>query len=107
MTLYYRGPDVLITDQVFAVRSGNPEPERFRIDELRDVHVVNGGAARWRLRPSVYELWATYRNVLVLLFRASDSRVFGQVSRGLMRALEAREDRLERFGGSGIREYGM
>ena len=47
------------------------------------------GAACWRLRPPGQELWAIYRGQRVQLFACRDSRVFGQVSRALLRALEA------------------
>ncbi len=38
MMLYYRGPDVIVTDEVFEVR--HPYYRRFLIDELAFVHVV-------------------------------------------------------------------
>jgi Family of unknown function (DUF6232) len=40
VTIYYQGPDVVITHEVFAVRT--PTPQRFHIRELRQVHVVRG-----------------------------------------------------------------
>jgi len=39
-TTYYRGPDVVITDDVFVVWT--PQPQTFRIAELESVHVVRG-----------------------------------------------------------------
>jgi Family of unknown function (DUF6232) len=48
--------------------------------------------ACWRLRPPVRELWATYRHQRVQLFSCRDERMFGQVSRALLRALEASRD---------------
>jgi hypothetical protein len=38
--------------------------------------------------PRPYQLWAWYRGDWVCLYQDFDSLVFGQVSRGLMRALE-------------------
>jgi hypothetical protein len=51
--------------------------------------VVMAGGVCWRLRPPGQELWAVYRGQRVQLFTCRDSRVFGQVSRALLRALEA------------------
>ena len=50
--------------------------------------IISG--ACWRLSPRVYELRAGYRGHRVLLYSSSDARTFGQVQRGLLRALEAR-----------------
>jgi len=139
MPTYYRGPDVLITHKVFVV--WEPQPQAFRINELRDVYRVRGdlhpvrmitahvaGAAivvaaaswpfltspaeyiaavvfvatpslasgtAWRLRPRAYELRATYRQLDVLLYSSTDVRTFGQVTRGLIRALDHRRYRIE------------
>jgi Family of unknown function (DUF6232) len=147
MRTYYRGPEVLITDQVFAVLA--PYPAAFRIDELYNVHILRsdlhpsrvftahaaGGAlvvvaASWplinspvmclaaivlvatpsvisgacsRLTPRTYELRATYRGLDVRLFRSPDLTTFGQVRRGLTRALEGRQNRLEQLGESAFR----
>jgi len=38
MRVYYRSPDVVITDEVFAVRG--PIAMRFRLDRLHDAHIV-------------------------------------------------------------------
>ncbi|MGC9667166.1 DUF6232 family protein [Planosporangium sp. 12N6] len=99
MTIYYRGPEVVITDQVFTVLV--PGPQSFPIDELEDVHVV-AGYRRWPA-PRSHELRATYRGYEILLFRSSDMRTFGQVKRGLMRVLEGRRERPEQYGGLGYR----
>jgi Family of unknown function (DUF6232) len=48
--------------------------------------------ACWRLRPSSYELWATYRTEEIVLFQTTDAQVFGQVKRALIRALESVAD---------------
>jgi Family of unknown function (DUF6232) len=45
--------------------------------------------ACWRLNRPDWELRATYRGYQVQLFRSRDPRIFGQVKRGLMRAMEA------------------
>jgi len=37
--VYYRSADVVITDEVFTIR--NPVGMRFRLDRLRDAHIVN------------------------------------------------------------------
>jgi hypothetical protein len=47
VTTFYQGPDVLITHEVFAVRA--PVPQRFRVRELRRVHVVRGDLPPERL----------------------------------------------------------
>ncbi|HEX2356282.1 MAG TPA: DUF6232 family protein [Micromonosporaceae bacterium] len=44
--------------------------------------------ACWRTRPRTYELWATVRTMQVLLFRSRDAQAFGQLRRGLTRAIE-------------------
>jgi hypothetical protein len=100
MTLYYRGPKVLITDQVFTVLM--PGPQTFQLDELDDVHVAIGGRCR-PFGPRTCELRARYRDVEVLLFACSDHRTFGQVKRGLTRALEGRRERHQQYGGLGYR----
>jgi len=56
----------------------------------------------WRLAPRAYELRATYRKFEVCLFESTDERVFGQVRRGLLRALEGRGNRLEAVFESGF-----
>jgi hypothetical protein len=99
MTIYYRGPEVLITDQVFVARW--PAPRTFVIDELDDVHVVVL-AMRW-FGPRRHELRARHRSVAVLLFASYDPRTFGQVRRGLMRAVECQRERREEYGELGYR----
>ena len=135
MPVYYRGPQVLITGEIFAILV--PPRQEFRIAELRDVHIVRGdlpplrmvsahaaggaivlaiaswpilhsttaslaalalvvslslvGGACWRLAPRVHELRATYRGFLVPLYSSADGRTFGQVCRGLLRAIEDTE----------------
>jgi hypothetical protein len=142
MTIYYRGPDVLITDKVFAILK--PPAARFRIDELREPHIVRGdlpsvrvvtrhaagvavvlAAAGWpflssprdylaavllvaapsaangaccRLAPRAFELRATYRTYEVRLFYSTNATTFGQVKRGLVRAMEVRRPHVQPFG---------
>ena len=59
--------------------------------------VVSGACIRVIPRP--HELWATYRYRHVCLFRTLDEQQFGQVRRGLIRALEHRQRRFEERGG--------
>jgi len=47
--------------------------------------------ACWRLSRPELELRATYQGLQVQLYRSRDSLLFGQVKRGLMRALEGME----------------
>jgi hypothetical protein len=61
--------------------------------------VISG--ACWRLNPRSYELRATYLGYDVQLYCSTDLRTFGQVKRGLMRALEGRRQRLEQTGAPG------
>jgi hypothetical protein len=49
-------------------------------------------AFRYRYRPRPLELLGWYRSEYVVLFRCTDDRVFGQVSRALRRSLEHRDD---------------
>ena len=89
MVTYYRGPSALITHQIFEVRG--PDQRRYAIADLYDVHIVLFSGAWWRLNPPEYQLCATYRGHEVELYRTRDPRTFGQVKRGLIRALEAIE----------------
>ena len=41
MRIYYRGPDVVVTSELFVVRRGSP-PGRFAISDLRDVCIAPG-----------------------------------------------------------------
>jgi Family of unknown function (DUF6232) len=50
-------------------------------------------AACVRVQPArVYELWAVYRGRMTCLFDTTDERVFGQVKRALIRAIEQVQD---------------
>jgi|tagenome__1003787_1003787.scaffolds.fasta_scaffold20915231_2 hypothetical protein len=133
MRIYYRGPDAVVTSELF-VRHG-PAPGRFAIRDLRDVGIapgepegvrpgfvifpaaaaalvaavlvsVAGGvviaavivisatgagaafAAVRQRRPRRWELRATCRGRHVTLYASTDARVFNQVSRALLRAIE-------------------
>jgi hypothetical protein len=96
VTTFYRGPDVLITRRVLIWRS--PQPQTFAIRELRDVHIViaetPGTMPRLILRGRRHslELHAFRGNERVCLFRTTDPRLFGQIRRALVRALEAHAD---------------
>jgi hypothetical protein len=59
-----------------------------------------------RVIPRPHELWVTYRYRQVCLFRTMDERQFGQVRRGLVRALEHRQRRFEERGGWSAHEIG-
>ena len=89
MTLFYRSADVLITDRSFTVR--DPHPARYAIAELAFPRVVVGEWHPAGRRARSHELWVTYRHRHVCLFRTLDERRFGQVRRGLVRALEHRQ----------------
>jgi hypothetical protein len=80
MTVFYRGPCIVITHEDFRVLC--PRPRVFAIRELLDVRVVQA------VRTGRFELWARYRGALVCLFGTADERSFGQVKRALVRALE-------------------
>ena len=99
MTVYYRGPHALITEDVLEVWS--PQHRVFQISELTSMYVVDGGSgwnrSLWaRLRaPSVpSELRATHRGADVLLFSSADAQTFGQVRRALARVRERHADRV-------------
>jgi uncharacterized protein DUF6232 len=139
MTIHYRGPEVVITSQKFERRG--PHPQCYRIDELKNVHVLQenlrlgrllagpaigllilavvaalgtpdyiaaylalaAGASSAitygcvRLTPKVQELRATYRSHEVRLYASRNPEAFGQVRRGLTRALEQRDRYEEQY----------
>jgi hypothetical protein len=130
MRIYYRGPDAVVTSELF-IRRGS-SPGTFAIRDLRNVCIapdqhegtgavvifaaaalgaaavvygVGGpwsamavlpvaavglgcGALRLRHRPRRHELRADYRGSVVALYASADARVFNQVSRALLRAIE-------------------
>jgi hypothetical protein len=82
VNVYYRGPDVLITEDLFVLQGASA----YRIRELREVAFT---VTRKGLRQRTYELWAMYRGRRVLLHRSADAQLSGQVRRALVRAFEA------------------
>ena len=50
---------------------------------------VGMAVAALRLRPRAYELWADYRGETVAVFWTVDETTYGQVTRALVRAMEA------------------
>ena len=87
MTTFYRGPTAWITHDRFEVHGR--ARQIFAIREMGRVFVVLPAHQRPWQQP--YELWAVYRGQLVILFHTTDSRVFGQVRRALLRAIESWE----------------
>jgi len=96
MPVFYRGPDAQITQWELVWHSPS-RPQRFTIRDLREVRVEiteERGSALWlalRGRRHSYELHALYRGRPTCLYRTTDERIFGQVRRGLIRALDAAE----------------
>jgi hypothetical protein len=82
-TLYYDGQDARITQVIFECR--RPMVQVFGIRDLYYVHVVEHPRV---LRRRIRELRAIHRGELVSLLRTEDERIFGQICRALMRALE-------------------
>jgi len=58
MRIYYRGPDVVVTSELFVVRRGSP-PGRFAIRDLRDVGIAPGEPEGVRLSVVVLPAAAT------------------------------------------------
>jgi hypothetical protein len=84
MTIFYRGPRIVITHRDFRIL--RPHPRVFTIRELFEVQVV------LVVRDRRFELWARYQGTLVCLFSTCDARSFGQVKRALVRAMEQMVD---------------
>jgi uncharacterized protein DUF6232 len=57
------------------------------------------GGACIRVTPRRHEIWAVHGRRDVCLFTTTDERVFGQVRRALMRAMEHRRARYQERGG--------
>lgn len=99
MPVYFRGPQALITHREFICYRPHQE---FAIRELLHPHVViaeaTGASPRLgypsmrRRRHHSHEVHAFYRGQRVCLFRTTDLRLFGQIRRALVRALEAQAD---------------
>lgn len=84
MTIFYRGPCIVITHRDFRIL--RPSPRVFTIRELFDVQVV------LLMRDRRFELWARYQGTPVCLFSTCDERAFGQVKRALVRVMEQAVD---------------
>ncbi|MBQ1047536.1 hypothetical protein KBX50_03410 [Micromonospora sp. C51] len=82
MAIYYRGPELNITDKLFVLRAREP----YLVQDLRDIRVI---ALKQTWRREVFELRATYQGREVLLYRTTDRTMFAHVRRALVRALEA------------------
>jgi hypothetical protein len=82
MRTYYRGPDVVVNELVFEVRS--PHPQRFLVRKLRDVQVVRTAPAPSALRGTGVSAVA-----LLLVAPALDSAelVIGALVMGIAPAL--------------------
>jgi hypothetical protein len=87
MRTYYRGPDAVVTSELFVWLT---RPARiFVIRELRDVGITGTAVDRgWWRTGRWSELRASYRGSDVILFAGTDTRVFNQIARALRRALE-------------------
>jgi uncharacterized protein DUF6232 len=83
MATLYRGPTAHVTYEVFLSRDRGIA---FAISALRDVHVEV-----YRHRRETYELCAVYHGRPICLYRTTDERLFGQIKRALIRALEHRD----------------
>ena len=90
MSVYFRGQEVLITGREFIRMT--PPAEVFAIRELLYPHVMVDERAGRRGRRHSYEVHAIYRGRWVRLVRTTDARLFGQITRALVRALEAQEE---------------
>lgn len=95
MSVYFRGREALITSREF-IRFGPPAAV-FSIRELLHPHVMVTGPAGPLGRRHSYEVHAIHRSRWVCLFRTTDERLFGQITRALVRALEAQEEYTLRF----------
>jgi hypothetical protein len=92
MTIFYRGPYVRITHEVFENHS--PTYRSFVLADLRRVRVVVpvAAGARWWSNSQEQALVALYRGEHVTLYQNADPLQFGQVRRALMRAMERLDD---------------
>jgi hypothetical protein len=70
-------------------------PGRFAAAVILAACVVLSVACAVRA-PRVHELRASYQGYLVRLYESPDRQTFGQVSRGLVRALEKHDEHLDR-----------
>jgi len=95
VSTHFRGPELLITDEMIAVRV--PQWRQLRICKLRDPQVVIL-RTWWPIGPRVYELHAWYGDHLICLYSTRDGARFGQVRRALVRSFETERERHERYG---------
>jgi len=84
--MFYRSPDLVVTAEHFMIL--RPAQVQYRIDFLEGVYVLEHPRAG--RTPAAQEIRAQYGLHDVRLFHSSDRRVFGQVRRALIRALEWR-----------------
>ncbi|MCW6006125.1 hypothetical protein K1W54_16280 [Micromonospora sp. CPCC 205371] len=84
MTIFYRGPRIVITHRDFRIL--RPYPRVFAIRELSDAQVI------LLRRDRRFELWARHQGTPVCLFSTCDERSFGQVKRALVRVMEQAVD---------------
>ncbi|WP_432980940.1 DUF6232 family protein [Dactylosporangium sp. CA-233914] len=84
--MFYRSPDLVVTSDHFVIL--RPVQMQYRIDFLEGVYVLEHPRAG--RTPAAQEIRAQYGRHDVSLFRSTDRRVFGQVRRALIRALERR-----------------
>ncbi|HTJ32101.1 MAG TPA: hypothetical protein VL738_02620 [Dactylosporangium sp.] len=85
--MFYRSRDLVVTAEHFEIL--RPAYVQYRIDFLKGVYVLeHPRAGRTR---AAQEIRAQYGLHDVRLFHSSDPRIFGQVRRALIRALEWRE----------------
>lgn len=86
MPVYFRGPQALITHREFIRIS--PPAQAYALRDLLHPHVV--------IARNSHEVHAFYQGRRVCLFRTTDLRLFGQIKRALVRALEAQDERSTR-----------
>jgi len=86
MAVLYRGPHVVVTDDIVEVLGA--ERSRYAIKHLGFINVFRetDGPGRWHLM-------AEYRGEPETLFSSTDQREFAKVCRGLQRALKRRYDK--------------
>jgi hypothetical protein len=96
MTIFYRGPEVTISDQVFKVWTH--EVHTFRIEDLEHVYVAVTRPWWPPMSGRTYELWARWSGAEICLFSTADTRTFGHVRRALVRALDLHRNRQDGAG---------
>lgn len=86
MTIFYRGPRGLVTDQVIA--TDKTGWRRLTVAGLAEVHIVRSRAGRWPVGRLTWTLRASWAGTVVVLYESRDRREFDQVCRALRRVLE-------------------